>query len=55
MEPFFDFCGAVIYAAQQVRIEYRAWKSYRRNPSPRNADPEPALTGAPRFTTKAIL
>jgi hypothetical protein len=34
MEPFFDFCSAVIYAAQQVRIEYRAWKSYRRTGSP---------------------
>ena len=31
MEPFFDFCSAVIYAATQIRIEWRTWKSYRHN------------------------
>jgi hypothetical protein len=31
MEPFLDFCSAVIYAATQIRIEWRTWRSYRRN------------------------
>jgi hypothetical protein len=31
MEPFLDFCSAVIYAATQICIEYRTWKLYRRN------------------------
>jgi hypothetical protein len=35
MEPFVEFCNAVIYAASQLRIEYRAWQAYRRNLSPR--------------------
>jgi hypothetical protein len=35
MEPFFGFCSAVSYAFRQIRIEYRAWQSYRRNQSPR--------------------
>ncbi len=41
MEPFLDFCSAVIYAAQQIRIEYHAWQSYLRNQSPRNVNSKP--------------
>jgi hypothetical protein len=42
MEPFFEFCSAVIYAATQIRIEWRAMMAYRRNLSPRNANSESA-------------
>lgn len=31
MEPFIDFCNAIVYAVTQIRIEYRASLAYRRN------------------------
>lgn len=30
MEPFFDFVGAVVYAVNQFRIEWRNYREYRR-------------------------
>jgi hypothetical protein len=45
MEPFFDFCSAVIYAAQQIRMEYRTWKHYQRNmPRTSQHDTAPILS-----------
>jgi hypothetical protein len=38
MEPFLDFCSAVVYAFQQIRIEWCAWQSYRRTISQGNAE-----------------
>jgi hypothetical protein len=43
MEPFVDFCSAVIYAFSQIRIEYRAWREYRRN-MPRTSQDDIAPT-----------
>jgi hypothetical protein len=31
MEPFFEFLNAILYAFVQIRIEWQAFKSYRRN------------------------
>jgi hypothetical protein len=30
MEPFFEFIGAVIFAVQQIRIEWRNAREYRK-------------------------
>jgi hypothetical protein len=54
MEPFFEFCNAVIYAASQLRIEYRAWQAYRRNQSPREVEHGPASTGERRFIKRGF-
>jgi len=43
MEPFLDFCHAVVYAAQQIRIEYLTWREYQRN-MPRTSQNETAPT-----------
>ena len=52
MEPFFEFCSAVIYAAQQIRAEFRAWREYQRN-MPRTSQNEiaPILSANQRGTS----
>ena len=55
MEPFFNFCSAVIYAATQIRIEYQAWQSYRRTLSPRTGNFDSSPTEQRRFITEATL
>ncbi len=54
MEPFVEFCNAVIYAASQIRIEYRAWQAYRRNQSPGPVEHGLASTGEPRFIKRGF-
>jgi hypothetical protein len=55
MEPFLDFCSAVIYAATQIRIEFKAWQSYRRTISQGNAEHGPAQLVNGGFPQKELL
>jgi hypothetical protein len=49
MEPFFEFCNAVLYAAAQIRTEYRAWRDYQRNmPRTSQTDFAPILSAKQR-------
>ena len=47
MEQFFQFIEAVRYAIEQIRIERRAWESYRRNQSPRTGNRESGRVSSP--------